>query len=112
MNREQAIEHAKLYLHTQTAAQLAHLLSRMTGKLHTCSGYAEVGYQIHMTDDDTRDVWFIEEYFGGYEDSELTFKQMVEMIKNNQMPPEMYLYTNYEDQDPVVVYNRFYSSAF
>ena len=107
MTREQAIAFAKQMLHTQTADQLAALLSRLTGKWHTCDEDS-----ITMTTDDTKDVVFIMEYFSGWDYTGMTFFEMAEWISRDTLPEGMFTYAEFENYSPAELYNRCYKGHF
>ena len=103
MTRDESIEQAKLYLHTCSDQQLAELLSNLTGKYHVCNEGV-----IQPTGDNTADVLFVDEYTTGLDDTDLTYKQVVDAMAEDEMPDGVHVWEAVEDYSPAELINRFH----
>lgn len=108
MNREEAIEEAKRWLHTMNCAQLAALLSQVTGKYHDFDYDKQ---RIRTTNIDNNDAEFCNECLSGLDDTEMPYDDIVNYaITHGKLPPSVFIAEKYDRYSVPILLTTFHKT--
>ena len=106
MNREEAIEEAKRWLHTMNCAQLTVFLSQVTGKYHD---FDHEKQRIRVTNIDNNDAEFCNECLSGLDDTEMPYDDIVNhMIRYGKLPPNVFVAEKYDNYSIPILLTTFH----